>query len=164
MDGLADRASILFANSFNKWRNKMNDELHNNALEGRRIFVVEDDIMNVGVFHTCLSRQGARVFQDILGYGIVQHIVESLPIDLIVLDIQLRRGNNGWAIFEELKSDPQLDQIPVVAVTALDPETEILMARKLGFSGYLSKPIDAIEFPFQIARILKGESIWLTSR
>ena len=141
----------------------MDDDPRNNALEGRRIFVVEDDIMNVGVFHTCLSKQGARVFQDILGYGIVQHIVEFLPIDLIVLDIQLRRGNNGWTIFEKLKADPRLNRIPVVAVTSLDPETEIPMARKLGFAGYLSKPINAIEFPFQIARILKGESIWLIS-
>jgi CheY-like chemotaxis protein len=142
----------------------MKQDLRQNILEGKRIFVVEDDIMNAGVFHTCLSKQGALVFQDILGYGIVQHIVESLPIDLIILDIQLRRGNNGYVVFEKLKVDLQLNGIPVVAVTSLDPETEVPIAKKLGFAGYLSKPINAMEFPHQMARILNGESIWLASR
>ncbi|NIP28430.1 MAG: response regulator, partial [Phycisphaerae bacterium] len=33
-------------------------------------------------------------------------------------------------------------------------------AREAGFDGFLSKPLDADEFPAQIRRILEGESVW----
>jgi CheY-like chemotaxis protein len=135
-----------------------------NILAGRRIFVVEDDVVNAGVFYTCLSRQGALIYQDILGYGIVQHILESLPIDLVIMDIMLKRGNNGYQVFEALQSNPRLKDIPVVAVTSLDPETQIPKAKEMGFAGYLSKPVNALELPNQLLRILNGENIWLVSR
>jgi CheY-like chemotaxis protein len=134
------------------------------VLHEKRIFVVEDDILNAMVYSNCLSRFGAYVFQDILGYGILQHITESLPIDLIILDIQLKRGNNGYDIFEKLKADNQLRHIPVVAATSLDPEIHIPIAKQKGFSGFLSKPIKALELPHQLAKILNGENLWLVSR
>ncbi len=133
-------------------------------LDGRRIFLVEDDILNVGVFSKALAKQGAQVFQDVLGYGIIQHIVEQLPIDLVVLDIMLRRGQNGYEILEKMRETPRLHDIPVVIVTSHDPETNIQRAQFLGVNGFISKPINAIEFPNQIERIINGEKLWLVSR
>lgn len=135
-----------------------------NILEGKRIFLVEDDVLNVSVFTTALSKQGAMVYQDVLGYGIVQHIVESLPIDLIVLDVMLKRGQNGYQIFEEIKADARLTDIPTVVVTSLDPETQIAKAQEAKLSGFISKPINAIEFPKLLARVLNGEKVWVISR
>ena len=133
-------------------------------LDGKRIFLVEDDIVNASVFSRSLVNHGALIYQDVLGYGIVQHIVESLPIDVIVLDIMIRRGQNGFDIFESIKLHPRLIGIPVVAVTSLDPETAIPKAQDIGLNGFISKPINAIEFPSQIARILRGENVWIVSR
>jgi two-component system, cell cycle response regulator DivK len=134
------------------------------VLAGKRIFVVEDDILNARVYHSGLARHGVFIFQDIFGYGIVQHIIDSLPIDLIFLDLKLKRGNDGYDIFDQLKADNQLMNIPVVAVTSLDPEVHIPIAKQKGFSGYLSKPINILELPQQLARILNGETLWLVSR
>ena len=134
------------------------------VLEGKRIFLVEDDIVNVGVFSTALTRQGAMVFQDVLGYGITQHVVENLPIDLIILDIMLKRGQDGYQIFEQFKADPKLANIPTVAVTSMDPETQIPKAREAGLAGFISKPINAMEFPNLLARVLNGEKVWIISR
>lgn len=133
-------------------------------LDGKRIFLVEDDVLNVGVFTTALSKQGALVYQDVLGYGIVQHIIENLPIDLILMDIMLKRGQDGYQIFSQVKADPRLENIPVIAVTSMDPETHIAKARAAGFSGFISKPINAMEFPKLLARVLGGEKVWIISR
>jgi len=133
-------------------------------LEGKRIFLVEDDILNVGVFSTILSKHGAHVYQDVLGYGIVQHIAECLPIDLIVLDILLRRGQNGYDIFSIIKEHPSLKGIPTVVVTSLDPEANIPKAKQLGVNGFISKPINSLDFPNHIHRILNGENLWVVSR
>ena len=133
-------------------------------LEGKRIFLVEDDILNVGVFSTTLTKQGAMVYQDVLGFGIVQHIIESLPIDLIILDIMLKRGQDGYQIFEQIKSDPRLANIPTIAVTSMDPETQIPKAKEAGLSGFISKPINAMELPKLLVRVLNGEKVWIISR
>jgi len=133
-------------------------------LEGKRIFLVEDDILNVGVFSTILSKNGAHVYQDVFGYGIIQHIIESLPIELIVLDVMLRRGQNGYEIFEKIKGHSLLRNIPSVIVTSLDPETNIPKAQSMGVAGFISKPINSLEFPKIIRRILDGENLWVASR
>lgn len=134
------------------------------VLTGKRIFVVEDDIVNAFLLRKYLVKHGSFVSEDILGYGIVQHIVESLPIDLILLDIQLKQGNNGYEIFKDLKNNNQLKNIPVVVITSYDPEIHIPIAKDMGFAGFISKPINAIELPYHLARILAGEKIWLISR
>jgi CheY-like chemotaxis protein len=132
-------------------------------LEGKRIFLVEDDILNVSVFAKSLAYHGAMIYQDILGYGIVQHIMESLPIDLILLDVMLKRGQNGFDIFEKIKTEPRLASIPVVAVTSLDSEEMIPKAQEAGFSGFISKPVNIAELPKQVERVLRGEKIWAVS-
>jgi two-component system, cell cycle response regulator DivK len=133
-------------------------------LEGIRIFLVEDDVVNVAVYSTNLRAHGARIYKDVLGYGIVQHIKESLPIDLIVLDIMLRRGINGYDIYNQIRSEPDLKDIPVVAVTSLDPENEMPKAQGKDFDGFISKPIDVKKFPEQLAAIIEGEKLWIVSR
>jgi CheY-like chemotaxis protein len=133
-------------------------------LEGKRIFLVEDDFLNVSVFTTALGKQGAIIYQDTLGYGILQHIIENLPIDLILMDIMLKRGQDGYQIFEQMKGDSRLAKIPTVVATSLDPESQIAKAKAAGFAGLVSKPINAMEFPKLLARVLAGETIWIISR
>ncbi|MBC8506442.1 MAG: response regulator [Anaerolineales bacterium] len=134
------------------------------GLKGKRIFLVEDNAMNIAIYSTSLRSHGAIIYKDVLGYGIVKHIVESLPIDIIVLDIMLRRGINGYDIFDLIRSEPKICSIPIVAVTSLDPETEIPKAKEKGFDGFISKPINSQEFPKQLASIMSGEKLWVISR
>ena len=137
-------------------------------LQGKRIFIIEDDIVNLSLYSICMRKHGALIFQDVYGYGyskgIVDHILECLPIDLIILDILLRRGINGYDVYDAIRTNPRIRNIPVVAVTALDPETEIPRAREKGFNGYISKPVDSFEFPKQLKLVLGGQKIWVISR
>ncbi len=134
------------------------------ALENKRIFIVEDDVMNLAIIGRVLTYQKASVFQNYNSIGIVVHVVQNLPIDLILLDIMLRRGINGYDIVKEFKSNPQTARIPVVAVSSLDPETAIPMAKEAGFDGFISKPIDSMTFANELAAIINGEHRWVTSR
>jgi chemosensory pili system protein ChpA (sensor histidine kinase/response regulator) len=131
------------------------------TLLGKRIFLVEDEIVNVGVYSTLLSKLGAVMRHDILGFDIKQHVIEDLPIDLIILDIKLGRGQNGYDLVEDFKADVRLANIPVVVVTALDANSNMQKAKTLKLNGFISKPIDPREFPYQIARILNGQQVWI---
>ena len=133
-------------------------------LDGKRIFLVEDNVRNVAVYSTNLRAHGARIYEDVFSYGIVLHIKDSLPIDLIVLDIMLRRGINGYDVYDQIRSEPDLKNIPIVAVTSLDPETEIPKAQQMKFDGFISKPINSRQFPKQLAAIIEGKNLWIVSR
>jgi CheY-like chemotaxis protein len=133
------------------------------SLEDRRIFLIEDDIVNLAVMGRLLSNNNAVVLQNYNSIGIVVHVRQSLPIDLILLDINLRRGIRGYEIIDQLRADPLTAQIPVVAVTALDPETEIPKAKEKGFNGYISKPIDPVTFATDLVDIMNGHSKWVIS-
>jgi CheY-like chemotaxis protein len=133
-------------------------------LKGKRIAIIEDNITNMAVFATTLRRHGVSVLQDAWNTGTTDFLLDSLPLDLILLDIMLRRGINGYEVFQEWQNHPELKDIPVIAVSSLDAESEIPKARALGFAGFIAKPISMAHFPQQIANCIAGDNVWVTGR
>jgi CheY-like chemotaxis protein len=129
-------------------------------LQGKRIFIIEDDLMNMTVYTVTLRRSGATVIEDFKNTRSVDALSYNLPIDAILLDLMLRYRINGYEIFEQLQSDPRFAHIPVIVVSAADPGIEIPKAKARGLAGFIGKPIDPIKFPQQIAACIDGESVW----
>jgi CheY-like chemotaxis protein len=129
-------------------------------LDNKRIAVIEDDITNMAIISTLLKRHGAAVFQDPWNTDTVERLRAVLPIDVILLDLMLRRGVSGFDIFDKIKAAPDLVHIPVVLVTASDPALEMNKARDKGFMGYIEKPIDYQDFPKQLQLVLLGTPVW----
>ena len=131
-------------------------------LTGKTVFIVEDNSMNRVVYHMTLGKHGMFLHFDRWGRGSIARLNEVAHLDLIILDLMLPQGESGFTIFEKIRAIPQYDSIPVVAVSASEPAVAIPKAQKLGFSGFIAKPIDSLIFPKQIDRILDGENIWYT--
>jgi CheY-like chemotaxis protein len=130
------------------------------SLKGKRIFIVEDDTTNMAVFAYLLKSQGALVIQDHWNSSTLQLLKNHHPIDIILLDLMLRRGVSGYQIFDTIKGNPEFATIPILAVTASDPNIEIPKLQEKGFNGYIGKPISIHTFPKQIADCLNGVEIW----
>jgi two-component system cell cycle response regulator DivK len=121
----------------------------------KSILIVEDNDLNMKLFHDLLHAQGYQVLQSREGVQGFQMARERKP-DLIVMDIQLP-AISGLEVTRWLKEDPELATIPVVAVTAFamkGDETRILEG---GCEAYLAKPISVTRFLETIARLL-GET------
>ena len=129
-------------------------------LEGKRIFLLEDDVNNLAIIMSILKRNRALVLYDTWGTATVKKIRKHLPLDLILLDLMLPGGVSGYDVFQEIKQVNELVHIPVVAVTAADPSVEMPKARDLGFSGYISKPVRNRTFPVALVHIIEGEPVW----
>jgi two-component system, cell cycle response regulator DivK len=129
-------------------------------LRGKRIAVVEDDVTNMAIISTLLKQHGAVVIQDPWNNDTVNRFQQSLPIELILLDLMLRNGASGFDIYDWIRANPEMAGIPIVMVTASDPAMAMNKARVKGFAGYISKPLSYREFPQQVFRLLQGESIW----
>lgn len=129
-------------------------------LNGKCIYIVEDNVMNRVVFQMALVTQGAHVEFDRWGKNAISHLKQLPHVDLIILDLMLYGGISGYDIFTEIRALPQFDAVPIVIVSASEPSVAIPKAKELGLSGFISKPIDEELFPKQIAAILEGEKIW----
>jgi CheY-like chemotaxis protein len=132
------------------------------VLANKRIVIVEDDVANMAVFTVTLKRSGARIVQDPWNTGTLSLIRENMPVDLIILDLMLRRGASGYDIFDMLKADPELASIPVVIISASEPQIEIPKAQEKGFSGYICKPIEQMQLAYQLADVIAGKPVWIS--
>ena len=129
-------------------------------LDGKRIFVLEDDANNLAIIMSILKRHRGVVFFDAWGTATVKKIKRFLPIDLILLDLMLPGDVSGYDVFKQIRLEAELNNIPIVAVTAADPGVEMPIARDLGFAGYISKPLRNRTFPGALLQIMDGQPVW----
>lgn len=129
-------------------------------LKDKKIFVVEDDPTNMAIMVVALREEGALVIQDPWNYDTIEKLIQCLPVDAILLDLMLRRGESGYDIFDKIKARSELANIPVVVVSASDPGVEMNKARAKGFKGYIAKPIRRASFAQSIAAVLEGKPVW----
>jgi len=117
-----------------------------------KILVIEDNEQNLYLVSFILEREGHAVLQARTGESGIELAGDVLP-DLILLDIQLPYMD-GYAVAEMLRSNPQLQDVPIVAVTsyAMVGDRERVMAA--GCSGYLEKPINPETFVDDVAAYL----------
>ncbi len=78
--------------------------------------------------------------------------------DLVLLDLNLPR-KDGREVLEEVKSDEDLQQIPVVVMTSSDDEQDVLQAYHNHANGYVTKPVDLEQF-MKVVRCV--ERFWLS--
>ncbi len=130
------------------------------SLSGKHIFILEDNVHNRVVYQIVLARHGVHLEFDPWGRSTLQKMSDLKHIDLIILDLMLPSGYSGYETYAKIRSMPEFDDVPIVAVSAADPSTAIPKTREMGFSGFITKPIDDDRFPDQIAQIISGKQVW----
>jgi len=105
----------------------------------KTILIVDDeqDILDVLQFN--LETEGYQILTASNGNDAVQ-LAQTHSPDLIILDIMLP-GKDGWQVIKELKNHPQMQNIPVIFLTAKDSEIDETVGLELGAVDYVVKPI-----------------------
>ena len=129
-------------------------------LQGKRIFNVEDNPQNLAINRILLDMEGAHFFYERWGLNTAQRVVEVLPIDLIILDLQFPNNISGYTIFEELHNHAKLAHIPIIILSAFDTDERTMEAKNKGLRGYLRKPANPKIFVEKIKYVLDGGEIW----
>ncbi|MFG1462877.1 response regulator [Xanthobacter sp. DSM 24535] len=119
----------------------------------KTVMIVEDNELNMKLFHDLLEANGYRTIQTRTGVEAVPLAREHKP-DLILMDIQLPEVS-GLEVTGWLKADPELKGIPVVAVTAFAMKGDEERIRAGGCEAYLSKPISVAKF-LETVRLYSG--------
>jgi len=117
--------------------------------------VIDDDKKNLRVLATHLARLGIEVTQ-VNDPTTLPDLIPTLPrVDIVFLDLEMPVAS-GYDVMPWLRE--QLGDIPLIACTVHVSEMNVV--QRLGFDGFIGKPIDNDRFPDQIERILNGEAVW----
>lgn len=116
------------------------------------IVVIEDNPTNLDLICYLLRAYGHSVETAGDGDEGLALVRRTLP-DLIVCDVHLPKLD-GYEVARQIKSDPRLRLIPLVAVTALAMVGDREKGLAAGFDGYLYKPIEPQTFVADVVRHL----------
>lgn len=110
----------------------------------KTVLIVEDNELNMKLFHDLLEANGYQTLQTRSGKEALGLARQHRP-DLILMDIQLPEIS-GLQVTEEIKRDDDLRSIPVIAVTAFAMKGDEERIRAGGCEAYISKPISIAKF------------------
>jgi len=125
------------------------------ARVARTVLIVEDNELNMKLFHDLRDAHGYKTLQTRSGMEALKIAREQRP-DLILMDIQLPEVS-GLEVTKWLKDDEELREIPVIAVTAFAMKGDEQRIRQGGCEAYISKPISIGTFLETVRRYL-GEA------
>jgi two-component system cell cycle response regulator DivK len=110
----------------------------------KTVLIVEDNELNMKLFHDLLEAHGIATIETRSGLEVLE-IARTQKPDLILMDIQLPEVS-GLDVTKWLKSDEALKKIPVIAVTAFAMKGDEEKIRQGGCEDYISKPISVSRF------------------
>jgi CheY-like chemotaxis protein len=114
------------------------------ALSGRCILIIEDNPQNLRLLRAVLELENAKVLEANHARDGIEMARRERP-DLILMDIQMPEMD-GMTATRLLKTYPETQDIPVVAVTASVLDMNKDQTRDAGCCGHITKPIDPATF------------------
>jgi signal transduction histidine kinase/DNA-binding response OmpR family regulator len=128
------------------------------ALEGKRILVVEDDVRNVFALSSVLEPKGAVIEIARNGLEAIE-CLEGLTdshgpsIDLVLMDLMMPEMD-GLTAIAEIRKRPEWERLPIIALTAKAMKDDQERCLAAGANDYMSKPID-------VDRLLSLIRVWI---
>lgn len=127
------------------------------SLSGPCVLVVDDDQDTRELVEAFLHPTGARVNTARDGFEALV-AAHALRPDIIFCDIVMP-GLDGYAVMHMLRHDPRLSAIPVVAITALGTNSDVVDTTLAGFVGHLVKPLTPEMIVSQVQRLTSFTSL-----
>jgi two-component system cell cycle response regulator DivK len=125
---------------------------HKDPLMSKRVLIVEDNDLNMKLFHDLLEAHGYATLQTKDGMEALKLARQHHP-DLILMDIQLPEVS-GLEVTKWIKEDDDLKAIPIIAVTAFAMKGDEEKIREGGCEAYIAKPISVANFLQTVERFL----------
>ena len=123
-------------------------------MSGAQVLVVEDNEKNMKLFRDVLQATGYRLLEATTGERAMELALAHGP-SLVLMDIQLP-DIDGVEALGRLRADERTASIPVVALTAQAMQGDRERFLAAGFDGYVSKPVDVVEFVKTVAEHCGG--------
>ncbi|HVV00795.1 MAG TPA: response regulator, partial [Verrucomicrobiae bacterium] len=142
---LLDQTALLLHRNVSKLpekQRKMIEGLHREALEGRNVLIVDDDIRNIFAMTSVLERFKMNVFSAENGKDGIQQLLDHPDVDIVLMDIMLP-VMDGYTTIRAIRELAEFKELPIIAVTAKAMKGDREKCLAAGASDYLCKPVEA---------------------
>jgi CheY-like chemotaxis protein len=132
------------------WRQELLEKLRalRHVPKGKRVLVADDNPAGRELVREGLSEYASSIIEASNGREALERIREMLP-DLVLLDIQMPEMD-GYEVLREIRKDPALQGLRVVALTAFAMQGDRERALEAGFDDYLTKPVSVAKLKAQM--------------
>ena len=117
------------------------------------ILVIDDELVTRTTLAALLKKPNYRVAMAEDGIQGIE-IAKQLNPDVILLDVMMRRMN-GYEVCKHIRSDPQIGEVPIIMITALDDREAKLEGLLAGADDFLTKPFDSLELGIRLNSLLR---------
>ena len=130
------------------------------------VLLVEDEPADVHLTRMAFRKSRLLVKMFDVGDGVeaLAFLRQQAPYqdaprpDIILLDLNMPRMD-GKTLLQHLKQDDNLKRIPAIVLTTSEAESDIVDTYNLGCAGFVTKPVDLVQF---LQAIQNVEDYWLT--
>ena len=136
-------------------KQKMLDRLHrsDDALAGRKVLVVDDDVRNIFAVSSVLERRGMTVLSAGTGREAIETIESTRDVAIVLMDIMMPEMD-GYETMQVIRQNQALRRLPIIALTAKAMKGDRERCLEAGASEYLAKPVNT-------EQLLSALRIWL---
>jgi CheY-like chemotaxis protein len=136
-------------------KQQMIDRLHQSdeALAGRKVLVVDDDVRNIFALSSVLERRGMTVLSAGTGREAIETIETTPDLAIVLMDIMMPEMD-GYETMQVIRQNPALRRLPIVALTAKAMKGDRERCLEAGASEYLAKPVNT-------EQLLSALRMWL---
>jgi CheY-like chemotaxis protein len=125
-----------------------------------KILIIDDDPDIVESIRVVLESQGYAVGSAVNGLEGLTRTKQEKP-DLIILDVMMPDGMDGFEVAREIKKDPQTKHIPILMLTAIKDKTGLDFQKEAGdedwlpVEDYCAKPLNHDALLKKVSKLLK---------
>jgi HAMP domain-containing protein/CheY-like chemotaxis protein/putative methionine-R-sulfoxide reductase with GAF domain len=136
-------------------KQKMLDRLHRSdeALVGKKVLVVDDDMRNIFALSSVLERRGMQVLTAGTGREAISMLESTSDVAIVLMDIMMPEMD-GYATMQVIRQNPSFRRLPIIALTAKAMKGDREKCLEAGASEYLAKPVNT-------EQLLSALRMWL---
>jgi DNA-binding response OmpR family regulator len=125
-----------------------------NSQSSTKIICIEDEMEMIELIKLILIRRGYTFFGAGSGEQGLSLIRDTKP-DLVLLDLMMPGGIDGWGVYQQMKADPDLQDIPVIIITAKAQNIDKILGLHIAkVNDYITKPFSPGELLQSIEAVL----------
>jgi HAMP domain-containing protein/CheY-like chemotaxis protein/signal transduction histidine kinase len=136
-------------------KQRMLDRLHHSddALVGKKVLVVDDDVRNIFALSSVLERRGMNVLTAGTGREAIAKLESTLDVAIVLMDIMMPEMD-GYETMHVIRQNVSLRRLPIIALTAKAMKGDREKCLEAGASEYLAKPVNT-------EQLLSSLRMWL---